>query len=73
MPKYVYTIPDYLDKQRLDKALTDLCNESSRSQIQKAIKNEKVILNGKMSSNLSEKVRENEKIKSEKESYPRVS
>ena len=48
MPKYVYTIPDYLDKQRLDKALTDLCNESSRSQIQKAIKNEKVILTVKL-------------------------
>jgi 23S rRNA pseudouridine1911/1915/1917 synthase len=62
MPKYVYTIPDYLDKQRLDKALTDLCNESSRSQIQKAIKNEKVILNGKIISNLSEKVRENDNV-----------
>jgi len=62
MPKYVYTIPDYLDKQRLDKALTDLCTESSRSQIQKAIKNEKVILNGKIISNLSEKIRENDNV-----------
>ena len=62
MPKYVYTIPDYLDKQRLDKALTDLCNESSRSQIQKAIKNEKVILNGRIISNLSEKIRENDNV-----------
>ena len=62
MPKYVYTIPDYLDKQRLDKALTDLCKESSRSQIQKAIKNEKVILNGRIISNLSEKIRENDNV-----------
>ena len=62
MPKYVYIIPDYLDKQRLDKALTDLCNESSRSQIQKAIKNEKLILNGQIISNISAKVRENDTI-----------
>ncbi|MCF8494253.1 MAG: RluA family pseudouridine synthase [Rickettsiaceae bacterium] len=62
MPKYVYTIPDYLDKQRLDKALTDLYTESSRSQIQKAIKNEKVILNGRIISNLSEKIRENDNV-----------
>ena len=62
MPKYVYIIPDYLDKQRLDKALTDLCKESSRSQIQKAIKNEKLILNGQIISNISAKVRENDAI-----------
>jgi len=62
MPKYVYIIPDYLDKQRLDKALTDLCNESSRSQIQKAIKNEKVILNDQIISNISAKVRENDNV-----------
>ena len=62
MPKYVYIIPDYLDKQRLDKALTDLCKESSRSQIQKAIKNEKLILNGQIISNISAKVRENDTI-----------
>jgi 23S rRNA pseudouridine1911/1915/1917 synthase len=62
MPKYVYIIPDYLDKQRLDKALTDLCNESSRSQIQKAIKNGKLILNGQIISNLSTKLRENDNV-----------
>ncbi len=73
MPKYVYIIPDYLDKQRLDKALTDLCKESSRSQIQKAIKNEKLILNGQIISNLSAKVRENDNVELVLEEEPSAS
>ncbi|GAB4166907.1 MAG: RluA family pseudouridine synthase [Rickettsiaceae bacterium] len=64
MPKYnyTYTIPEHLDKQRLDKALADLCQESSRSQIQKAIKNQKLTLNGQIISNLSTRVKENDNV-----------
>lgn len=62
MTQYKYTIPEHLNGQRLDKALSLLCEESSRSQIQKAIKNEKLILNGQIISNLSSKVKENDEV-----------
>ena len=36
--QYKYIIPENLNNQRIDKAITDLCKEFSRSQVQKAIK-----------------------------------
>ena len=60
--KYKYSIPEHLSSQRLDKALGSLCLESSRSQIQKAIKNDRLILNGKIISNLSTRVKKNDKV-----------
>ena len=62
MPSYKYIIPEYLSGQRLDKALSSLCQESSRSQIQKAIKNGHLVLNDKIISNLSSKVKENDAV-----------
>jgi len=62
MPSYKYIIPEYLSDQRLDKALSSLCHESSRSQIQKAIKNGHLVLNDKIISNLSSKVKENDAV-----------
>jgi 23S rRNA pseudouridine1911/1915/1917 synthase len=63
MSKYKYIIPEHLNGMRLDKALSSLCQESSRSQIQKAIKDEKLTINGKIISNLSAKVKENDVVK----------
>lgn len=62
MPQYKYSIPEHLNGQRLDKALSSLCLESSRSQIQKAIKNDKLILNSRIISNLSTRVKKNDKV-----------
>ena len=62
MPQYKYSIPEHLSGQRLDKALSSLCLESSRSQIQKAIKNDRLILNGQIISNLSARVKENDEV-----------
>ena len=62
MTKYKYTIPEHLSVQRLDKVLSLLCKESSRSQIQKAIKNKKLVLNGEIISNLSAKVKGNDEV-----------
>ena len=62
MTQYKYSIPENLHGSRLDKALSSLCLESSRSQIQKAIKNDKLILNGQIISNLSSKVKENDEV-----------
>jgi 23S rRNA pseudouridine1911/1915/1917 synthase len=62
MPSYKYIIPEYLSGERLDKALSSLCEESSRSQIQKAIKNGHLVLNDKIISNLSSKVKENDAV-----------
>lgn len=63
MTEHIYIIPDYLDKYRLDKALAELCQESSRSQLQKAIKSRKLSLNGQIISNISTTVRANDNIK----------
>ena len=62
MTTYKYIIPEHLIGQRLDKALSLLCHESTRSQIQKAIKNKQTILNNKIISNLSSRVKENDVI-----------
>ncbi|PCJ29703.1 MAG: pseudouridine synthase [Rickettsiales bacterium] len=62
MSKYTYTIPENLNGERVDKALSTLCQETSRSQIQKAIKNEKLTLNDQIISNLSARVKENDQV-----------
>ena len=62
MPSYKYIIPEYLSSQRLDKALSSLCQEFSRSQIQKAIKNGRLVLNDQIISNLSSRVKENDAV-----------
>jgi len=60
--QYHYSIPENLNNHRLDKALSELCKEFSRSQIQKAIKSENLKLNGRIISNLSHKVKENDNV-----------
>lgn len=62
MSEYKYIIPEHLNGFRLDKALSSLCQESSRSQIQKAIKDGKLILNDKIISNISAKVKEHDVV-----------
>ena len=62
MTSYKYIIPEHLTGQRLDKALSLLCQESTRSQIQKAIKNNQTVLNNKIISNLSSRVKENDVV-----------
>lgn len=62
MTTYKYIIPEHLTGQRLDKALSLLCHESTRSQIQKAIKNNQTVLNNKIISNLSSRVKENDVV-----------
>ncbi len=62
MSEYQYIIPEHLNGFRLDKALSSLCQESSRSQIQKAIKDGKLILNDKIISNISAKVKEHDVV-----------
>jgi 23S rRNA pseudouridine1911/1915/1917 synthase len=62
MPSYKYIIPENLNGLRLDKALSLLCQESSRSQIQKAIKSQRLILNNQIISNLSSRVKENDEV-----------
>lgn len=62
MTSYKYIIPEHISGQRLDKALSLLCQESTRSQIQKAIKNKQAILNNVIISNLSSRVKENDVV-----------
>jgi 23S rRNA pseudouridine1911/1915/1917 synthase len=62
MQKFHFVIPETLSKLRIDKALAELCHGASRSQIQKAIKNNKLALNGSIISNLSCLVKENDQI-----------
>lgn len=56
MSIYSYLIPETLNKERIDKAIVKLCQEFSRSQIQKSIKNQKVTLNGHIISDFNAKV-----------------
>lgn len=63
MSEYKYIIPEHLDGQRLDKALSSLCQEASRSQIQKAIKGEKLRVNRKIISSMSAKVKVGDSVK----------
>lgn len=62
MSKYNYVVPNELKDLRIDKAMSNLCTNFSRSLIQKAIKNNKLLLNNKIISNLSTLVKENDKI-----------
>ncbi len=77
MTKHKYTILEHLSGQRLDKVLSLLCSESSRSQIQKAIKSKKLVLNGKINSKSSTKVKGNDDVaiiitdKVQKELFPK--
>ncbi len=62
MTQYNYIIPDFLNKQRIDKALAELCPGTSRSQIQKAIKNHQLMLNDKIIDSISMRVKENDTV-----------
>jgi len=62
MPIYNLTIPENLHGQRVDKAISLLCDNVSRSQIQKAIKNHKLTLNNEIVSNLSMRIKVNDQI-----------
>lgn len=62
MPRYNFTIPDNLHGQRIDKSLSLLCDNVSRSQIQKAIKNKKLTLNNEVILNLSMRVKTDDKV-----------
>lgn len=57
-----YSVPVSLNNYRIDKALSSLCPDLSRNQLQKMIKNHQVKLNGAIISNLSDKVKENDLI-----------
>ena len=62
MPRYNFSIPENLHGQRIDKALSLSCHGISRSQIQKAIKNHKRVLNGEIILSLSLRVKTDDKI-----------
>lgn len=66
MPKYNFIIPENLHGFRLDKAIATVCKRldlnRSRGQIQKAIKEQKILLNGIIISNLSASVKENDEV-----------
>ena len=62
MPRYNLSIPENFHNQRVDKALSLLCHNVSRSQIQKAIKNQKLILNNEIIINLSMRVKVGDEI-----------
>lgn len=62
MKQYNFIVPHPLNGERLDKAIASLMEESSRSQVQKAIKNNQLTLNNEIISNLSFKVKENDII-----------
>lgn len=62
MEKIKYIIPDYLNKQRVDKAIAELLPNSSRSQIQKAIKTGLLYINNNPALSISAKVFENDLV-----------
>ena len=62
MSRHNFIIPENLDGLRVDKALTLYCGDTSRSQIQKAIKHQKLLLNGQIVSTLSLRVKKNDDI-----------
>lgn len=62
MEKIKYIIPDYLNKQRVDKAIAELLPNSSRSQIQKAIKAGLLYINNNPALSIAAKVFENDII-----------
>ena len=62
MSRHNFIIPENLDGLRVDKALSLYCSGTSRSQIQKAIKHQKLLLNGQIISSLSLRVKKNDTI-----------
>ena len=60
MSQYKYIIPEELSSQRLDKALSMLMEKISRSRIQRAIKEDKLTVNSKITSDLATKVKYND-------------
>ena len=62
MKKYSFIIPENLNNFRIDKALSNLASEISRSTIQKAIKSSTVLLNNQIISDSSSKVKHNDII-----------
>ena len=62
MSRHNFIIPENLDGLRVDKALSLYCSGTSRSQIQKAIKHQKLLLNGQIISSLSLRVKKNDNI-----------
>ena len=62
MSKHYYKIPDYLNGLRLDKAISSLSADISRSQIQRVIKNGNLTVNKSIISNFSTPVKENDEI-----------
>lgn len=64
MTQYSYIIPPHLNKQRIDKALTDL-SQLSRNQIQKAIQDNRILLNEKAINSASIKLSEGDAVQVE--------
>jgi len=66
MPKYNFPIPENLHGFRLDKAVATICKrlslDISRGQVGQAIKEQKLLVNGVIISNLSASVKENDEI-----------
>lgn len=62
MPKYNVIISETMHGLRVDKALVLICENSSRSQIQKAIKKQNLLVNDVIISDLSYIVKENDKL-----------
>ncbi len=62
MSRHNFNIPENLDGLRIDKALSLYCSGISRSQIQKAIKDQNLLLNGQIISSLSLRVKKNDNI-----------
>lgn len=60
--KYDLTISESLHGFRVDKALALVCENSSRSQVQKAIKKHHLLVNGVIISDLSHIVKENDQL-----------
>jgi 23S rRNA pseudouridine1911/1915/1917 synthase len=63
MQIYNLVLPTHLNGNRLDKALSCLIEDISRSQVQKAIKSDNVTVNGKIINDYSYKTQENDVIK----------
>lgn len=62
MTRHIITITEELHNERVDKATAELCSAATRSQVQRAIKEEKLSVNGEIISNLSHKVKHNDEI-----------
>ena len=63
MPEFEYIIPDYLDKKRVDKGITELCVDASRTQVQKAIRAGNFTIGGVVVIDISSKLKENDVVR----------